>query len=324
MQHPIGRAVWFYRHYQEFTGGHLKHSHYFNNLKHHPDYNPRIIVENTAPLMEAQQQIHQLWGSELNTPEQWAPQKNDLIFLAGRDWSFALAKGGFDSTMPRLNLIQGTRHTDPNLSLYQYLTEPAIRLCVSQPVADAIIGTGKVNGPVFVIPNGIDCQPNQNLVPIGNVFPRVQIVGYKRPDFASVLEQKLSAAGIATELFMDVLPRDEFIARLDPAAMVVCCPLPAEGFYLTALEAMAKGCFVVVPDCEGNRAYAVDGVNCLFPGYQLEAVCNAIIRALSLPQSEIEKIRLAGVVTAMKHTLENERFEFYKLLNNIDQLWQEI
>lgn len=324
MQHSIGRTVWFYRHYQEFTGGHLKHSHYFNSLKSHPDYNPRIIVENKAPLMQAQQQIHQLWGGELNTPEQWAPKKNDVIFLAGMDWSFALAKGGFDSTMPRLNLIQGTRHADPAQLLYQYLAEPAIRLCVSQPVADAIIGTGKVNGPVFVIPNGIDCQPNQNLVSISHTFSRVQIVGYKMPDFARVLAQKLSAAGIATDLLLNILPRDEFIEMLDPAALVVCCPLPAEGFYLTALEAMAKGCFVVVPDCEGNRAYAVDGVNCLFPDYQHEAVFNAIARALVLPQGEIVKIRQAAVVTAMKHTLESERLEFYKLLNNIDQLWQEI
>lgn len=316
--------MWFYRNYLEFTGGHLKHSHYFNNIKSHPAYNHRIVVENKASLIEAQQQIHQLWGRVLNAPEQWAPQKNDLIFLAGMDWSFVLKKGGLDSTMPRLNLIQGTRHADPDQSLYQYLAEPAIRLCVSQPVADAIIDTGKVKGPVFVIPNGIDCQPNQNVAPIGNAFHRVQIVGYKRPDFARVLEQKLFAAGIATELLLEALPRDEFIERLDPAALVICCPLPAEGFYLTALEAMAKGCFVVVPDCEGNRAYAVDGINCLFPDYQHDAVFSAIIHALALPQNEMEKIRQAGVVTAMKHTLDNERFEFYKLLNNIDQLWQEI
>lgn len=324
MQSSIGRTVWFYRHYQEFTGGHLKHSHYFNSVKNHPDFNPHIIVENKAHFLSAQQQINQLWGNELMTLEQWAPQKSDIIFLAGMDWSFALAKGELTPAMPRLNLIQGTRHSDPDQSLYQYLAEPAIRLCVSQPVADAIIGTGRVNGPVFVIPNGIDCQPNKNLVPIGKAFSRVQIVGYKMPDFARVLAQTLSAAGIATDLLLDVLPRDEFVEGLDSAALVVCCPLPGEGFYLTALEAMAKGCFVVVPDCEGNRAYTVDGVNCLFPVYQQETVFSAIMRALALPQDEVEKIRIAAVVTATKHTLENERLEFYKLLNNIDQLWQEI
>lgn len=318
------RTIWFYRNYEGFTGGHLKHSHYFNSVHLHPKFNPRIFFPIQSYSIEQRDQIRCLWGGGASVAPEWSPQSRDIIFLAGMDWSFALAKGGFDSTMPRLNLIQGTRHADPNLSLYQYLTEPAIRLCVSQPVADAIIGTGKVNGPVFVIPNGIDCQPNQNLVSISHTFSRVQIVGYKMLDFARVLAQKLSAAGIATDLLLNILPRDEFIEMLDPAALVVCCPLPAEGFYLTALEAMAKGCFVVVPDCEGNRAYAVDGVNCLFPDYQHEAVFNAIARALALPQGEIEKIRQAAVVTAMKHTLESERLEFYKLLNNIDQLWQEI
>lgn len=324
MQQSNGRAVWFYRHYQEFTGGHLKHSHYFNSVKSHPEYNARIIVENTAPSMEAQQQINQLWGGEVNTVEQWIPQKNDLIFLAGMDWHFVLARGGLDPTMPRLNLIQGTRHANPDQPLYRYLAEPAIRLCVSHPVADAIIGTGIVNGPVFVIPNGTDCQPNQNLAPIGTTISHVQVIGYKRPDFASNLSQKLSEAGIAVELFLDAVPRVEFLERLDPTALVVCYPLPGEGFYLTALEAMAKGCLVIVPDCEGNRAYAVDGVNCFFPEYLNEAIFKAIIRALSLPENEVEKIRQAGVATAMKHTLDNERFEFYKLLNNIDRLWQEI
>jgi len=324
MQQAMTRVVWFYRHYQEFTGGHLKHSHYYNNLKNHPDYNPRIIVDNKASLLTAQKQINQLWGRELNVLAQWAPQKNDIIFLAGMDWSFALAKGGLNSSMPRLNLIQGMRHADPDQPLHSYLSEPAIRICVSQQVADAIMDTGKVCGPVVVIPNGIDFQPVQDMAPIRNGFNRVQIIGYKMPDFACRLMHTLSTAGIPTELLVDVLPREEFFARLDPNALVVCCPLPQEGFYLTALEAMAKGCFVVVPDCEGNRAYAVDGINCFFPGYQLDAINDAVHRAMSLPHGEIQKVRSAGVVTASKHTLENERIEFYKLLNNIDSLWQEI
>lgn len=318
------RRVWFYRNYQGFTGGQLKHSHYFNNVKNHPDFKTQIIVENKDFLVETWDEIDRLWGKQLNKPEQWLPQKKDIIFLAGMDWSFALAKGVPNSSMPRLNLIQGVRHADPDQPLYAYLAEPAIRICVSQPVADAIMGTGKVCGPVVVIPNGIDCQPIQNMAAIDNGFNRVQIVGYKMPDFARTLMHKLSAAGIPTELLLDVLPREEFFARLDPNALVVCCPLPQEGFYLTALEAMAKGCVVVVPDCEGNRAYAVDGINCFFPSYQLEAIYDAVLRAMNLPCNEIEKIKGAGVVTATRHTLENERIEFYKLLNNIDRLWQEI
>lgn len=317
------RKIWFYRNYQYFTGGHLKHSHYFHNVSLLPQFNPQLFFAPQTYSEEQRCQMAQLWNDEKNIASQWLPQDRDIIFLAGMDWQFALMQADVKLTMPRLNLIQGVRHADPSQSLFRYLSEPAIRICVSQPVADAINSTGKVCGPVFVIPNGVDIQPAQSVV-ADKGFSRVQIIGYKRPDFARVLEQKLSSQGIAAEMFLDMQPRKEFIARLDPAAIVVCCPFPEEGFYLTALEAMAKGCFVVVPDCVGNQAYALDGINCLFPDYEIDNVFNSVLHALNLQRSEIEKIRMAGVLTATKHTLANERRAFYELLDNIDHLWQEI
>ena len=106
--------------------------------------------------------------------------------------------------------------------------------------------------------------------------------------------------------------------------MVVCCPLMAEGFYLTALEAMAKGCLVIVPHCIGNRSYAENGVNCLLPNYEIEAVIESIQSVLRMSQIEINTMRAAAVATAAKYTLENERESFYQILANVDSLWQEI
>jgi hypothetical protein len=317
------RNIWFYRDYQEFTGGHLKHSHYFGNACLHPQLNPHIYFAANALSKETSAQRKQLWGDS-NIDLQWVPQERDIIFLAGMDWQFALSQGRLSLSMPRLNLIQGVRHADPNQSLYKYLSQPAIRLCVSEPVAEAIKSTGRVNGPVFVIPNGVDIKPGLLIDVSRKGLNQVKIIGYKNSDFATAIGKKLSEKAIDTEIILQAEAREKFIEKLDPDTLVVCCPLREEGFYLPALEAMAKGCLVVVPDCVGNRAYAHDRVNCLRPDYDLESVFSAIQYALSLSHLEQTEIRRAALRTAAEHTLEKERTAFHEIIDNIDQLWQEI
>jgi hypothetical protein len=283
----------------------------------------RIYFSNGNLSNELDDQRKKLWG-ESNIALQWLPEPKDIIFIAGMDWQFVLAQKNLKSSMPKINLIQGVRHADPLLSLYQYLSEPAIRICVSQQVADAIKNTRRVNGPVFVIPNGVDIDPVPSASVIESPISRVQIVGYKQPEFARDLNKKLLEQGIETEMLLQPKERTSFIQWLDLNALIVCCPLKEEGFYLSGLEAMAKGCLVVVPDCIGNRAYARNGINSFLPDYDLDSVVGAVKQAMNLSQTEVNAIRSEAIKTAAKHSLHKERSSFYKMINDVDQLWQEI
>lgn len=82
-----------------------------------------------------------------------------MLFLAGTDWRYLSAMGLDGTHHPRVNLVQATRHADPDTELWGYLPERAIRICMSNEVADAIVGTGRPRGPVVAIPNGTDLPP---------------------------------------------------------------------------------------------------------------------------------------------------------------------
>lgn len=75
-----------------------------------------------------------------------------------------------------------------------------------------------------------------------------------------------------------------------------------EGFGLTALEAMACGAPVVMTDCDGNREYLMDGVNCLSakPGEssKLGEHCAAIMQDATLAN----RLSMAGLETANEYT----------------------
>ena len=86
----------------------------------------------------------------------WSNKDLTAVFVAGLDWNFFDTARLTSQRLPVINLIQGLRHAEPDCPLYRYLRRPAIRICVSPEVARAIQSTGEVNGPVFVIPNGID------------------------------------------------------------------------------------------------------------------------------------------------------------------------
>jgi hypothetical protein len=118
--------ILFFRDFQSCTGGHGKVWDYF---------------------------CHCL-GSE-RWVDAWSVRDFDALFIAGMDW---MELNGLDlpPDLPVIILIQGIRHADPQLPLRRHLHRRAIRICVSQPVADAILATGGVNGPVRVIPAGLD------------------------------------------------------------------------------------------------------------------------------------------------------------------------
>ena len=146
------KIVLFYRDFQRFSGGHLKVWHYFNHVRASNEYEPRIAFSRDSKWDETNP-----WRDAREFVVEWKPETADVLFLAGTDWR--VLQDRQLHSQPIINLLQHPRHADAKNETRKYLRNRALRICVSQEVADAINATGEVNGPVFVIPNGIDLPP---------------------------------------------------------------------------------------------------------------------------------------------------------------------
>lgn len=303
------RRLLFHRDFRGYTGGHGKVWDYYRHALAHPEWEPRIHF--AAASVDAGDP----WRAA-NAPgivDDWRPRECDALFLAGMDWQ---AWPADDAAVPVLNLIQHVRHADPAQPLYAFLQRRAIRLCVSQPVADAILDTGLVRGPVHVIDPGLDLPAH----PPARTQSGVAIGAIKHPLLGVQLASALRAHGLAVHLLDAPMPRAAYLAALSAAQTAVLLPHPTEGFYLPALEAMALGCAVVVPDCVGNRAYLAPGDNALVPAaYRLDDLQDCVLR-LQDPGLRA-RLQAAGWATAGRFTLEREAAAFHALLDGLDMAW---
>lgn len=308
----MSQRVLFLRRYRAFQGGHLKVWDYFQHVRSAEGVTPSIwfapdsVWDDANPWTPMRDRVLSSWT--------W--QDADILFLAGMDWQFLDESNRQRSPIPVINLIQHVRHADPGDKRRPFLSHKAIRICVSQEVADAIQQTGLVNGPVFVIPNGIDLGLLPPVMPYYERDIDVLVVGTKQPSQAARVGRQFRA-----EVLTDRVPRTEFLRTLARSRTVVFLPNPTEGFYLPALEAMALGCVVICPDCVGNRGFCLDGENCLRPDYQADAIRHAITRA----QSMTEHVRLTLIETARhtaaQHGLDHERTSFLSILRQTHQIW---
>ena len=322
------RAVWFYRDYVRLYGGHVKHSHYFGHVRRMPGFAPRIAFSE-APSSEPQaRERRRLWpAGDAVVAGHWEPADRDVLFLAGVDWRYLFARGIDGIAHPRINLVQHVRHAHQGTELYRYLAERAIRICVSQEVSDAISATGRVNGPVLTIPNGINVAPFE---PAGDGAPAqyrkrplaAAIIAYKRPDLGRAVSERLDAEGVEHRLVTEFMDRSVFLSVLAESRVVVCLPHAEEGFYLTALEAMACGCIVVTLDCVGNRGVCRHEDNCLLAEPNAESLFDMTCRAHGMSASERAGMHRQARDTAAAHSLEAERARFHAVLGDVDHLWR--
>ena len=278
MSSPYLRVL-FYRDFRHFTGGHLKVWHYYEHVRQAPGFRPLIAFSaetrwnTTNPWLALRDQAQASWD----------PTQADFLFLAGMDWMILSEAERRSPPRPVINFIQHVRHANPTLALYGFLPHPAVRICVSPEVAEALKDTGRVNGPIITIPNGIDLAA----LPLGRPWMargrRIVILGLKQPAMALELRDLLSEAGFEVDCLVDWVPREECLARLADARLAVLLPNFTEGFYLPALEAMALGTPVVCPDCRGNRSFCLAGDNCWQPAYHPQALRAAVDQAFNLP-----------------------------------------
>ncbi len=303
------KTVLFHRVYKGFTGGHLKVSHYFRHTLEAKGFAASIYL--TPDSLE-----NHLWQDVETVVSHYDPLSADILFVAGFDWQALDEYPEIEERIPVINLIQGLRHADVGTPLYGFLKRKAIRICVSPEVQVAIEATGRCNGPIHTICNGIDfsAQPPPNTLTDEEVF----IVGIKDVPFAKALAKRLSEREISVDLLMFPVSRSEFLARMGAARIVCFLPFDKEGFYMPALEAMALGRLVICPDCGGNRSFCIDSATALVPQRTLDAMEEAVLKAMQMP-SLATALSTAGKAISARFSMQIERDAYLDVLHGIEQ-----
>jgi hypothetical protein len=315
---PRERTVLFYRDFRKFHGGHLKVFDYFNHVRHAPGFTPVIGFSKRTVWDD----VNPWRGVPELVTEDYDAVDADVFFVAGRDWHRMDSHPAAGLDFPVINLVQSVRHADPEGTRFEFLGRPAIRVCVSEVIAEAVRETGLVREPVLAIPNAIDVQGLEPGDPSEDDLD-VLILGLKQPERAVELEALLRREGREVVVFTDFRPRSEFEDRLRRAKVTVFLPLPTEGFYLPPLEGMAMRTLVVCPEHEGEHSIYRNGENCFRPAYENDAIVDAVEAALALSPEEQESMRSAARETAEEHSLDAERAAFQEVLDRLDELWEE-
>jgi glycosyltransferase involved in cell wall biosynthesis len=309
------RLVLFHRKFRRFTGGHLKVWNYFNHVLTAPGFDARVYFD-----------INSSWDRSnpwLQSPDRVVKSLDglnpDALFVAGRDWQRLDQLGMLERGIPILNLIQHVRHGADWSIQSDFLARKAIRLCVSQEVADAVQEAGS-QGPIVVIPNGVDVpivSPDDSSARSVDLL----IAGLKQPAMATRAARQLARTGRSIEVLTDALVRDEFLDSMRRARVTLFLPNETEGFYLPALEGMALGTIVVCPDCVGNRSFCLPGVNAFRPEFRFDDLVQDTETALTLEDPAAEALRRGAVETVRNYSLDAERQKFHAVLADLDALW---
>jgi hypothetical protein len=247
----------------------------------------------------------------------------DVLFLSGIDWRGVVPIEERDEfRLPIINLVQHVWHACPNdpLNRHRFLPHKAIRICVSPQIARAITRTGRVRGPVFTIPDGLDLEEVTGMADASARDIDVLVAANKQPELGRRLAARLRETAGTVELVQDRVPRPELIALMARARVSVLVPNPKEGFYLPALEAMAVGTVVVCPDCIGNRSFCLPGENCYRPPYEEDEIVTAAEAALR-DEPGLGELRARALDTAMAHDIAGERKSFLEVLDRVEELW---
>lgn len=297
----------FVRTYHGMLGGHLKVFEYMHHVHASGLFEPILY----------------LTPESTQSPREWLPQGTTIVdrpvdadayFIGGFNWRL-LDQAGVDlHAKPVVNLLQGLRHAAAGDARREFLSRPALRICVSPAVYDGVRESGLANGPLVMIRNGIDLEYLARMrAPVKRRC--AFIAGSKQPQAAQGLAADLAAHGIDSEVCVEIVPRDVFLSRMSGCDIVVALPDPQEGFFLPPLEAMAMGCAVVLPHCPGASSYAHDRRTCLSPPFEIGSIAGAVAE-LRGDDELLARIRDAGTEVALQHSLGRERAEFTAALRS--------
>ena len=304
------RHVLFHRRYQGWTGGHMVHAQYMRIISQLPGFEVALHLTPDSRGVDGSP-----WADFADrTLLEWSPEQADILFVAGMDWMALPRQSAIEARKPVLNLIQGLGHADSQSGLFQSLDRKAVRICVSEAVAEAVLKTRRCNGPVYTIRNALapDVSRQQSV----EKTVRVAIVAAKQPDLATQIADTLRPLGIDVDL-IEACDRSTFLDRLARSRIAVFLPFEREGFYLPALEGMGLGCVVVCPDCVGNRSYCRAGVNSIVPEYSAADIVEATIAATRISSSARQSMLAAARDTADDHSERRIAERLVPLLNGM-------
>ncbi|HLH13970.1 MAG TPA: hypothetical protein VKV16_04210, partial [Solirubrobacteraceae bacterium] len=145
-------TVLFHRDYRRFQGGHLKVFHYYEHVRSSPSHQARIRFSADS-VWDAGNPWRELRETLVGPQE---PIRADVLFLAGMDWQWLSPRERAAPPLPVINLVQGFSAARGRGARHEFIEHPAIRICVSPQIQDALESTGSVTGPIFTIPIGVD------------------------------------------------------------------------------------------------------------------------------------------------------------------------
>jgi len=93
------------------------------------------------------------------------------------------------------NLVQALRHVDETNPLREFLAHPAIRICVSAEIQQALEGLGSVEGPIFTVPIGVDLERLPPLRPRDERDIDCVVLAVKDRRLGRPVARRLEAAG---------------------------------------------------------------------------------------------------------------------------------
>lgn len=297
------KSVLFVKKSGRVSGGHIKFHDYFCHSLKHPELDPYVHLA-----FASERGVGAIWAGERDrVVERLDLTAFDYLFIDGRDWE--LLPGG-QRLPPVIHLIQDFRHGDAHDPRFTFLSRRAWRICVSQELAETV--EPHVNGPVAVIPNGVDSR----LFCRGAKQAKSVVVWARKDrERGKEIAAALTAHGAIVHLLTKPVPREEWAALLATSAVFIGLTKEREGFFLPALEAMASGCAVVCADAIGNRGYCIDRVSCLFAEFgDANDYIRCGIRLLD-DASTRDAIEQRGMTLATEYTMERERALFWRLVD---------
>jgi hypothetical protein len=309
-------VVLFHRNFQRLQGGHLKVFHYYEHVRSSISHEARIRF--TADSVWDASNPWFALGESVRNPRDQPPA--DVMFLAGMDWK-RLAPEECAPALPIINLIQYMPRARREGPMSQFLTRPAIRICVSPEIQEALEAGAPVAGPLLTVPIGVDLERLPPPRPPEHRDIDCVVLAVKDPPLGQRVAGHLGAAGHRVLLVAEPLPRSELLDAMARARVTVHVPVMREGAYLPALESMALGAAVVCPDCVGNRSFCRDGDTCLVPARKERALVKATRTLLGAAPEELEPMLSRAREETMRHTLAAERESFLEILDRAQELW---
>ena len=244
-----------------------------------------------------------------------------MLFLAGMDWRMLEPAQLTGSPVPIINLVQDFRAVREDGPLRGFLAHRAIRICVSEQIADALQSSASPDGPILTVPIAIDLERLPPSRPAAERGTDCVVLAFKEPHVGRAIARRLSRAGHRVRLLDRPLSRIGLLEAIADARVSVHLPASIEGAYMPALESMALGTAVVCPDAVGNRSFCRDGDTCMVPRRRKRAIVRTALTALEASPAELQPMLASAHEESVRRGLPGERTRFLEILDRAKELW---